>query len=1753
MDFNSWTLTSFGNQSVKKSDVLSAIPNTPKLPKIVLRNSMGFELKTETSFQNAIYRAKTKLLEPNRRLTEMEWRLPHAPVPSRPDYSRSLEYDDFRSMKKPPKMLDPHKLEHFDMSFWDYLLPDRRLDQATVDRRTMEHYCKSMGTVPHPEFMDNVDSFKSVKQLFLSFVSTTSSLDKIVSGFGPMDNRKKMIMTQVLTSLLRGDFTSLDDLPANVRNDALLDLAKLASEGKLSVEMQEKVFTELAQNLASLPPEMRAKGSQITEQLIKSIENVPPEAREQVLQHILGTLDTLSEEDRQKVLHDLVKKISSMPEESRNALIEKIMENMDNLTPDAKIQLLQDLLRDADTIPAAMRDNILQNLLDSLDTLPPEERERVLAELTKNLATLPSNIRQQLLEKLLEKSEELPPELRDQMYAEILKNVPGMPEELKRKLVVELLKNVDNMDPTLRQNVMKEILNNLDLIDDTMHGQVLQNFLQALNDVPANERDEILKKIIEKSSTLDDPEMKRQLLEEILKNPSNLSASALQELVKNVGELPPDLQERLYAEILQKKDELPPSVLEEIIRNSANVPQAVLTELLSSVDKLAPSSLAELAKHINVLPEEVRTKLLADVMNSMENLDDEQKAAVIGELLKNPGNLNAQQLETLMKNLDGLDPALKEQIMKGLVDNMDNLPPAVKEKLLQDLLNKDSDLDQETRVKMLAKLLENPDNLTQEEKEKVFNQLMHEIDNVKDPEMKKKLINDMLQNLKDLPPETMTQLLSNINDLPPGEQKELLKQILEKFDELPPEMKEKLVDDLLKSAAGMPAEVQKQMITDLLNEMKDLPAEERIKLMEKVLDNPNLDPTVRAKLMEEMLKNANDLPPEERQKLLEKMLENSDHLDPKTKAKLMEQMLKTLDDLPNEEKQKVLSKMLENSDNLNPAMRNKLMDEMIKNINQMPPEEREKFLANLVNDPDRKDLLKELLNSGQISNEMKKKIVDEITKKPIDPSTLLSVLKNSKELSPEILEKVLQSVENMSAKELNELAKNLNTLPPEMKQRVMNEMMKNIRDLDSKTQAHIIREMLGNSTDMDPKVLSDIIKNITNLTPTAIKELFIKADKLPPEALKELLKHMDEIPINVLEDLVKNAEQLSPDVIAALLASKNLPPAIREKLMQQINSNKKIKEKLRTLDPLTKGVEGVGKVVPKPKPEVKKPKVDVPPVSKKISKKLEDLYGRLFGKESGSHLDADMEVLANIDESELEGLLQDPEFLNLDPNLPPEVRRQLIEEIRKKRAKQRIAEVPPLSKDKLQEIEDPLDYLYKYCIIHPDRMANYERVFLNAVKKQKAKFEGQNPPESTTKLINLKRNNTDGGVWTNVGGGGKYVHDAKQYHALDSSDEDEDIDKPNITKQRNGPNMVNFEKEIRDGAFDPDVPPMKSETAQKLEKINFIIDDLRKKEAEVNQTFQTTNEQIDRMTAVAIMDLYPEILDPEYDPKKKKQKTSEKTIGELKSYGSLYTTEQLLTRLSKSQLQIVNGQTEIKQLNGQANWSKNKLAQLRMRIEMLLGERESLLARDQEERQQTMYKYKRVEKFRRQQSPLWNALHPSIDYEMNVEELDKALRQINGNLITPKECQYIKFILKIPGVKRINLKVFSIIAALSEKVNQIEPFVRKLINKFDYEALDIKMQKAKELFYLMADKSQKLAPKGYVPLRALCIELAAGGVERDNIENCKKKFDREGKNYVDFMDWLIYVPLFVEIHTRIVSNPFLRYEDPLKPPKEPEK
>lgn len=60
-----------------------------KLPRIVLKDVTGRRLDTFTHLQEAIYRARQNIRQTREALTSDEWRLPHAPAPARPDYSRA--------------------------------------------------------------------------------------------------------------------------------------------------------------------------------------------------------------------------------------------------------------------------------------------------------------------------------------------------------------------------------------------------------------------------------------------------------------------------------------------------------------------------------------------------------------------------------------------------------------------------------------------------------------------------------------------------------------------------------------------------------------------------------------------------------------------------------------------------------------------------------------------------------------------------------------------------------------------------------------------------------------------------------------------------------------------------------------------------------------------------------------------------------------------------------------------------------------------------------------------------------------------------------------------------------------------------------------------------------------------------------------------------------------------------------------------------------------------------------------------------------------------------------------------------------------------------------------------------------------------------------------------------------------------------------------------------------------------------------
>ena len=72
-----------------------------RFPRIVLRDPVGRELATDTLYQRTIYEARWRTAH---RTAESdppgpdEWRLPHGPLPARPDYSR-----------QPAKLFTPRK------------------------------------------------------------------------------------------------------------------------------------------------------------------------------------------------------------------------------------------------------------------------------------------------------------------------------------------------------------------------------------------------------------------------------------------------------------------------------------------------------------------------------------------------------------------------------------------------------------------------------------------------------------------------------------------------------------------------------------------------------------------------------------------------------------------------------------------------------------------------------------------------------------------------------------------------------------------------------------------------------------------------------------------------------------------------------------------------------------------------------------------------------------------------------------------------------------------------------------------------------------------------------------------------------------------------------------------------------------------------------------------------------------------------------------------------------------------------------------------------------------------------------------------------------------------------------------------------------------------------------------------------------------------------------------------------------------
>ena len=84
----------------------------------------------------------------------------------------------------------------------------------------------------------------------------------------------------------------------------------------------------------------------------------------------------------------------------------------------------------------------------------------------------------------------------------------------------------------------------------------------------------------------------------------------------------------------------------------------------------------------------------------------------------------------------------------------------------------------------------------------------------------------------------------------------------------------------------------------------------------------------------------------------------------------------------------------------------------------------------------------------------------------------------------------------------------------------------------------------------------------------------------------------------------------------------------------------------------------------------------------------------------------------------------------------------------------------------------------------------------------------------------------------------------------------------------------------------------------------------------------------------------------------------------------------------------------------------------------------------------------------------------------------------------------------------------------------------------NFEALEKKMAKAKDLFWLNDPEKS-----GEIDLDTISIILKAGRIADEHEEEVMSKFTDAGMYTLSFLDFLAYVPLFVDIHDDIHSNP----------------
>ena len=175
---------------------------------------------------------------------------------------------------------------------------------------------------------------------------------------------------------------------------------------------------------------------------------------------------------------------------------------------------------------------------------------------------------------------------------------------------------------------------------------------------------------------------------------------------------------------------------------------------------------------------------------------------------------------------------------------------------------------------------------------------------------------------------------------------------------------------------------------------------------------------------------------------------------------------------------------------------------------------------------------------------------------------------------------------------------------------------------------------------------------------------------------------------------------------------------------------------------------------------------------------------------------------------------------------------------------------------------------------------------------------------------------------------------------------------------------------------------------------------------------------------------------------------------------------------------------------------------------------------------------------RKQYLQIFSALDVDRTGLLDTDSAVAGLKSVNNELISDDEINYVQTVMRVCAhankIDDVNVpchfELFAIMAALSEQVHGLDEMVKDCIHQMDFEALEKKIVKSKDLFVLNADEYMEMH------VDDLNVMLEAGRIEPEEKDVVIGALAKDDTTQLNFFDFVSYLPLFVNIHDDITKN-----------------